>query len=125
MEKQNEHFAPRSWSISPGRLVSGSVHRSVAATASAKRRERCQTLSLDSGIDYRRIGGGDSDSYFVQSPECDANKQCDRIFKQLIAQETDTVRSKTLNILGRNLVVEKCCGGVADIDFADVGLCYF
>lgn len=25
-----------------------------------------------------------------------------------------------LNILGRNVEVKKCCGGVADIQFADV-----
>ncbi|CAJ0594364.1 unnamed protein product [Cylicocyclus nassatus] len=81
--------------------------------------ERCKTVSLDSGIDYRRIGAGDSDSYFVQSTECDINSQCDRVFKQMIAQETDTVRKKVLNILGRNVVVDKCCGGVADLEFAD------
>ncbi|KHJ81259.1 ATPase, AFG1 family [Oesophagostomum dentatum] len=52
--------------------------------------EKCETLSLDSGIDYRRIGSGDSDSFFVQSPQCDANQQCDRVFKQLAAQETDS-----------------------------------
>ncbi|KHJ81375.1 hypothetical protein OESDEN_18939 [Oesophagostomum dentatum] len=81
--------------------------------------EKCETLSLDSGIDYRRIGSGDSDSFFVKSPQCDANQQCDRVFKQLAAQETDIVRSKTLNVLGRNVVVNKCCGRVADIEFAD------
>ncbi|KAK6730923.1 hypothetical protein RB195_007412 [Necator americanus] len=81
--------------------------------------ERCQTLSLDSGIDYRRIGSGDSESFFVRSEHCDVNQQCDRVFKQLVAQETDTIRSKVLNILGRNVEVKKCCGGVADIEFAD------
>ncbi|EYC03763.1 hypothetical protein Y032_0092g2609 [Ancylostoma ceylanicum] len=81
--------------------------------------ERCHTIALDSGIDYRRIGSGDSESYFVRSSLRDVNQQCDRVFKQLIAQETDTIRTKTLNILGRNLVVKKCCGGVADIEFVD------
>uniref|UniRef100_A0A1I7WVD2 C3H1-type domain-containing protein n=1 Tax=Heterorhabditis bacteriophora TaxID=37862 RepID=A0A1I7WVD2_HETBA len=79
----------------------------------------CEALSLDSGMDYRRVGSKNSDVYFVLG-ECNAMEACDRIFKQLIAHETDTVRSKTLNILGRNVEVRKCCGGVADIDFNDV-----
>ncbi|VDL70706.1 unnamed protein product [Nippostrongylus brasiliensis] len=81
--------------------------------------KKCHTLSLDSGIDYRRIGTAGSDTFFVQSSTCNADQQCDRVFKELVANETDTVRSKTLNILGRTVNVEKCCGGVVDIDFVD------
>lgn len=80
---------------------------------------KCHSITLDSGKDYRKEAAGDSDLYFVTG-ECDTDDQCERVFKQLIAKENDTVRSKTLNILGRNVVVEKCCGGVADIEFADV-----
>ncbi|KAE9415760.1 hypothetical protein Angca_004481, partial [Angiostrongylus cantonensis] len=81
--------------------------------------DRCNVLSLDSGIDYRRIGGGESDTYFVRSENCDVDKECDRVFKQLIAQETDTIRTKILSILGRTVEVKRCCGGVADIEFVD------
>ncbi|CAI5439420.1 unnamed protein product [Caenorhabditis angaria] len=80
--------------------------------------EKCASLSLDSGMDYRRSGSADDNPvYFVGE---NANTQCDVAFKQLVANETDTVRSKTLEILGRKVVVEKCCGGVADIDFREV-----
>ncbi|KAJ1369279.1 hypothetical protein KIN20_030697 [Parelaphostrongylus tenuis] len=81
--------------------------------------DRCHILSLDSGIDYRRISSGESDTYFVRSESCDADKECDRVFKQLIAQEIDIIRTKTLNILGRTVEVKRCCGGVADIEFTD------
>ncbi|PIO77026.1 ATPase, AFG1 family [Teladorsagia circumcincta] len=80
---------------------------------------RCRTLSLDSGIDYRRIGSTEADKFFVRLRNGDIDRQCDRVFKELVANETDTVRTKTLNILGRTVEVKKCCGGVADIDFVD------
>ncbi|VDM58067.1 unnamed protein product [Angiostrongylus costaricensis] len=81
--------------------------------------DRCHVLSLNSDIDYRRIGGGGSDTYFVRSESCDVDEECDRVFKQLIAQETDTIRTKILSILGRTVEVKRCCGGVADIEFVD------
>ncbi|KAK5965751.1 Lactation elevated protein 1 [Trichostrongylus colubriformis] len=80
---------------------------------------RCRTLSLDSGIDYRRIGSTGSNTFFVRSKSGDVDQQCDRVFKELVAHETDVIRTKTLNILGRTVEVKKCCGGVADIEFAD------
>ncbi|XGW22523.1 hypothetical protein V3C99_005055 [Haemonchus contortus] len=80
---------------------------------------RCRILSLDSGIDYRRIGSAGSNMFFVRSANEDTDQQCDRVFKELVAFETDRVRPKTLNILGRTVEVKKCCGGVADIDFVD------
>ncbi|CAB3407157.1 unnamed protein product [Caenorhabditis bovis] len=81
--------------------------------------EKCKTLTLDSGMDYRRSSGDPNDIsvFFVGN---DANKQCDIAFKQLAANETDNVRSKTLEILGRKVIVEKCCGGVADIEFREL-----
>ncbi|KAK0424935.1 hypothetical protein QR680_008933 [Steinernema hermaphroditum] len=77
--------------------------------------KKCSTICLDSGKDYRKSGrSSDSHTYFVNET---ANSELDVIFKQLCAQENDVVRSKTLNILGRSVKVEKCCGHVADIDF--------
>ncbi|PAV80571.1 hypothetical protein WR25_19113 [Diploscapter pachys] len=81
--------------------------------------QKCKSISLDSGKDYRRSAKSDSDVYFVKG-QFDADNECDRVFKQLAASENDTVRPKTLNVLGRNVVVEKCCGQVADIDFKQI-----
>lgn len=67
--------------------------------------------------------------------EVDADAECNRVFKQLAADENDSmldermieditaIRAKTLNVLGRTVVVDKCCGYVADIDFDQVHLC--
>ncbi|TKR94623.1 hypothetical protein L596_008886 [Steinernema carpocapsae] len=77
--------------------------------------KKCSTVCLDSGKDYRKSGKlSSSQTYFVGEG---ADAELDVIFKQLCAQENDVVRSKTLNILGRNVNVEKCCGQVADIAF--------
>uniref|UniRef100_A0A914VPB0 AFG1-like ATPase n=1 Tax=Plectus sambesii TaxID=2011161 RepID=A0A914VPB0_9BILA len=82
--------------------------------------KKCTTICLDSGKDYRKASKlADGQLYFV-AKECDANKELDIIFKKLCARENDTVRSKELNVLGRNVVVKKACGLVADIEFADV-----
>ncbi|CAL2029769.1 unnamed protein product [Caenorhabditis brenneri] len=80
--------------------------------------DKCSSLALDSGMDYRRSALGDGNPVFFHGE--DANSQCDIVFKQSAANETDNVRSKTLEILGRKVVVEKCCGGVADVDFKEL-----
>ncbi|ULU10641.1 hypothetical protein L3Y34_014723 [Caenorhabditis briggsae] len=80
--------------------------------------DKCASLALDSGMDYRRSASGDGNPIYFHGD--DANNQCDIVFKQSAANETDNVRSKTLEILGRRVVVEKCCGGVADIDFKEL-----
>uniref|UniRef100_A0A8R1I6H9 ATPase N2B n=1 Tax=Caenorhabditis japonica TaxID=281687 RepID=A0A8R1I6H9_CAEJA len=80
--------------------------------------DKCASLPLDSGMDYRRSASGDSNAVYFHGD--DANLQCDIVFKQSVANETDTVRSKTLEILGRRVIVEKCCGGVADVDFGEL-----
>jgi len=77
--------------------------------------EKCSSLCLDSGIDYRKSGKLSSSQTYFEGK--DAATELDIVFKQMCAQENDVVRSKTLNILGRNITVEKCCGHVADIDF--------
>lgn len=80
--------------------------------------DKCSSLALDSGMDYRRSASGDGNPVFFHGE--DADTQCDIAFKQSAANETDNVRSKTLEILGRKVVVEKCCGGVADVDFKEL-----
>uniref|UniRef100_A0A914C344 AFG1-like ATPase n=1 Tax=Acrobeloides nanus TaxID=290746 RepID=A0A914C344_9BILA len=79
--------------------------------------EKCHTICLDSGKDYRK-GAKRSETrlYFVKNG-IDSDAELNVIFKQLCAEENDVVRPKTINILGRNIRIEKCCDRVADMTF--------
>lgn len=84
-------------------------------------KERCNVISLDSGVDYRRLASkGDGKNYFVISPEIDADGEMDRTFKVLCSQETDTVRPRTITHLGRDLKFAKTCGQVLDSNFNEL-----
>lgn len=42
------------------------------------------------------------------------------MFKLLSSKETDVVRSRILSIFGRNLKVERACGGTLDATFDEL-----
>ena len=67
---------------------------------------RCETASLDPGVDYRRkaLGGGEK-LYFDLSEE--SNQAMDGMFKFLASKETDRVGPKTVRIKGRDVTFSK------------------
>lgn len=81
--------------------------------------ERCSVLNLDSGKDFRRVGQDNSHVFLVKKDGENTNGNMDTIFKSLISQETDTVRSRQLDVLGRQLTV-KACGRVADLTYQEL-----
>lgn len=48
------------------------------------------------------------------------NNGVDNLFKFLVSQETDTVRPRVINILGRNVKFAKSCGRVLDSTFEEL-----
>ncbi|CAD5207465.1 unnamed protein product [Bursaphelenchus okinawaensis] len=80
-------------------------------------KEKCSEVTLESGKDYRIGGKKSSQSYFICGQE---DEHLENMFKRLISQETDTVRPRTLNILGRELHLSKCCGRVAFLEFKEL-----
>lgn len=48
------------------------------------------------------------------------NNAVDNLFKFLVSQETDTVRPRVINILGRNVKFAKSCGRVLDSTFEEL-----
>ncbi|XP_061710569.1 putative ATPase N2B [Cydia pomonella] len=81
----------------------------------------CQVLQLDSGIDYRLRGSGSKYSkYFINSELTPESNAVDNLFKFLISKETDTVRPRVINIMGRNVKFAKSCGGVLDSTFEEL-----
>uniref|UniRef100_A0AC34QRA1 AFG1-like ATPase n=1 Tax=Panagrolaimus sp. JU765 TaxID=591449 RepID=A0AC34QRA1_9BILA len=61
----------------------------------------------------------DFQTFFIKGT-CDTDKELDIAFKILCADENDTVRSKIINILGRDIKVEKTCDRVADMTFQEL-----
>lgn len=82
-------------------------------------KERCQVINLDSGVDYRLKGQAGDTKYFVKSKYDDADP-VDVILKLLCAKETDTLRPRAFNILGREVSFKQCCGGVLDSSFEEL-----
>lgn len=78
----------------------------------------CQTVHLDSAVDYRvQAGISAGDTYFVSS-KCDANGELDKAFLELAKKQYDTVvKPSTVRVLGRSLVFEKTCGTLLDTSF--------
>lgn len=48
------------------------------------------------------------------------NNVVDNLFKFLISKETDTVRPRVINIMGRNVKFAKACGRVLDCTFEEL-----
>ncbi|XP_068630350.1 putative ATPase N2B [Battus philenor] len=84
-------------------------------------KEHCTVVQLDSGIDYRTRGLSNKYSkYFVNSEHNEDDNAVDNLFKYLISMETDTVRARVINIMGRNVKFSKSCGRVLDSTFEEL-----
>ncbi|XP_060598378.1 AFG1-like ATPase [Ruditapes philippinarum] len=81
-------------------------------------KKNCEVLCLDSGIDYRMTAlPAEGKLYYLTSnSKCD--ELVDEVFEELIADEDDMVHSKTLDVLGRDLLLPKTCGRVLDTTFS-------
>lgn len=78
----------------------------------------CDISNLDSGVDYRMKSLGNRTYYFIKSKY--KTDPINAIFKILISKENDAVRSKTINILERNVTFRKVCGGLLDSTFDEL-----
>lgn len=84
--------------------------------------EKCVTVSLDPGVDYRRknLGGADKLFFNTSNPEEQAEDSLNGLFKFMAAQETDRVGEMTIRIKGRDVHFDKACGGLLDCDFNEL-----
>lgn len=80
-------------------------------------KKNCDVLCLDSGVDYRLTTlPAEGKLYFLTTEE-DCDEQLDLVFDELIAEEDDVIRSRVLNVLGRDVRLPKTCGRVLDTSF--------
>lgn len=84
-------------------------------------KSHCNVVQLDSGVDYRLRGSGNKYSkYFINSELTPDNNAVNNLFKFLVSKETDTVRPRVINILGRNVKFARSCGRVLDSTFEEL-----
>ncbi|KAG8444688.1 hypothetical protein GDO86_009743 [Hymenochirus boettgeri] len=83
-------------------------------------KEYCNTVQLDSGIDYRkRLLSAAGKIYFLTS-EADVEAVMDKLFDELAQKQNDVTRPRILKVQGRELKLNKVCGSIADCTFEEL-----
>ncbi|KAK5858031.1 hypothetical protein PBY51_011230 [Eleginops maclovinus] len=80
----------------------------------------CQTLRLDSGIDYRRRNRPSAGKLYFLSSETDVEATLDQLFDELAFKQNDITRPRLMNVNNRKVRLEKACGSVADCTFEEL-----
>ncbi|GMT28703.1 hypothetical protein PFISCL1PPCAC_20000 [Pristionchus fissidentatus] len=104
----------------PNELYKNGLQRHQFAPFIHNLQERSAVLNLESGKDFRRMGQDNCTVFLVNEADLNVELKMDNIFKSLIAQETDTVRGRQFDVLGRTLNVSKSCGRVADLTYHEL-----
>uniref|UniRef100_A0A8C3U282 AFG1 like ATPase n=1 Tax=Catharus ustulatus TaxID=91951 RepID=A0A8C3U282_CATUS len=80
----------------------------------------CNTIQLDSGIDYRkRVLPAAGKLYYLTS-EADVEAVMDKLFDELAQKQNDLTRPRILKVQGRELRLNKACGTIADFTFEEL-----
>ncbi|XP_043999644.1 AFG1 like ATPase a isoform X1 [Gambusia affinis] len=80
----------------------------------------CQTLRLDSGIDYRKQNRPSAGKLYFLSSEPDAEAALDKMFDELAFKQNDITRPRVLNVHNRKVRLNKACGTIADCTFEEL-----
>ncbi|XP_077587441.1 AFG1 like ATPase a isoform X1 [Stigmatopora nigra] len=80
----------------------------------------CQTLRLDSGIDYRKRNRPSAGKLYFLSSEPDAEKTLDELFDELAFKQNDITRPRVLNVHNRKVRLNKACGTLLDCTFEEL-----
>ncbi|XP_061599896.1 AFG1 like ATPase a [Cololabis saira] len=80
----------------------------------------CQTLRLDSGIDYRKQNRPSAGRIYFLSSEADAEATLDQMFDELAFKQNDITRPRVLNVNNRKVPMSKACGTIVDCTFEEL-----
>ncbi|XP_066524860.1 AFG1 like ATPase a isoform X2 [Hoplias malabaricus] len=83
-------------------------------------KEYCQTLRLDSGIDYRKRNRPAAGKLFYLSSENNVQETMDKLFDEMAFKQNDITRPRYLKVHGRTLTLNKTCGTIADCTFEEL-----
>ncbi|XP_058030246.1 AFG1-like ATPase isoform X1 [Ahaetulla prasina] len=80
----------------------------------------CDTIQLDSGIDYRKRALPAAGKLYYLTSEADVEAVMDKLFDELAQKQNDLTRPRILKVQGRGLRVNKACGTIADFTFEEL-----
>uniref|UniRef100_A0A3Q3B9C7 AFG1 like ATPase a n=1 Tax=Kryptolebias marmoratus TaxID=37003 RepID=A0A3Q3B9C7_KRYMA len=80
----------------------------------------CQTLRLDSGIDYRKRNRPSAGKLYFLSSEPDVEATLNKMFDDLAFKQNDITRPRVLNVHNRKVRLNKACGTIADCTFDEL-----
>ncbi|KAM6954100.1 lactation elevated protein 1 homolog B-like [Aplochiton taeniatus] len=83
-------------------------------------KESCQTICLDSGIDYRRLDRTAAGKMYFLTSKPDAEAIMDALFDELALRQNNVTCPRVLEVQGREVTLEKTCGSIADCTFQEL-----
>uniref|UniRef100_A0A3P8UYR0 AFG1 like ATPase a n=1 Tax=Cynoglossus semilaevis TaxID=244447 RepID=A0A3P8UYR0_CYNSE len=82
--------------------------------------KHCETLRLDSGVDYRKRNRPSAGKLYFLSSEPEAELTLDKMFDELAFKQNDITRPRILKVLNRQVRLDKACGTIVDCTFEEL-----
>uniref|UniRef100_A0A674MN59 AFG1 like ATPase a n=1 Tax=Takifugu rubripes TaxID=31033 RepID=A0A674MN59_TAKRU len=103
-----------------GQYKSSNMTANVPDRLSPHVQKYCETLRLDSGIDYRKRNRPSAGKLYFLSSEPDVEATLDKMFDEMAFKQNDITRPRVLNVHNRKVRLNKACGTIADCTFEEL-----